>query len=95
MTYDELDERAAGLLTTNQFARGGDLSPEVTNWIDAGGFCCCQDDKREDCPEPDYGIYYDYDIRITNFDDENTQHNKPGLEKFLELVYETFEVFSH
>ena len=22
-------------------------------------------------------------------------HNKPGLEKFLELVYETFEVFSH
>ena len=71
MTYDELDERAAGLLTTNQFARGGDLSPEVTNWIDAGGFCCCQD-KRE-CPQPDYGIYYDYDIRITNFDDENTQ----------------------
>ena len=77
MTYDELDERAAGLLTTNQFARDGDLSPEVANWIDTGGFCCCQD--KGECPQPDYGeradspAYYDYDIRITNFDDEDTQ----------------------
>ena len=60
MTEKDFDQRAVGLLAdylgVSPTSRDRDnrelLTPEVANWIDTGGFCCCQNESE--CPTLDY-----------------------------------------
>lgn len=58
----EFDDRAAGLLANDLGVSPNGvppptydaLPPEAKNWVDNGGFCCCQDENNE-CPVIDFG----------------------------------------